>query len=193
MKTITIKKSATLLCGALMAAVATTTDVSADPGVINVNTFATRPANPSFSNFLGNHTFGGAPTVLGGFYSQTVTSGLSNRPGWEYQLNVDYANFGTSYFAGGGWTFVINLVIKPENTPSPITAVTIKDSQGNTYVNPVLLTFTPGSIQVRLTAEAVIGGGDWVSIQWNQGEIPAPGALALLGIAGLAGTRRRRA
>lgn len=39
----------------------------------------------------------------------------------------------------------------------------------------------------------VAGGGQIVFDTWGPGVVPAPGALALLGVAGLAGSRRRRA
>ena len=46
------------------------------------------------------------------------------------------------------------------------------------------------SIHFSALVSEILQGGEFVTIQWNQ--IPAPGALALLGLAGLASRRRRR-
>ena len=191
MKTLTAKNSTKMVCGALLASVMTMTDVaSAAPGLMNVRTFPSinGGASPIFSDFNANHQFGGAPTIVGGFYSLTITSNLSTRPGWQYDLLVDYANFGTTYFAGGGFTFVVQITGITDPAGS-ISAVNIKDAFGQNYLGAVV-TNTANSIEVRISADSIIAGGDWMTIQWA---VPAPGALALLGMAGMVGSRRRRA
>ncbi|MHC4428758.1 MAG: PEP-CTERM sorting domain-containing protein [Planctomycetota bacterium] len=61
------------------------------------------------------------------------------------------------------------------------------------FGNPLGLAVTDGfNITFSAsTADILLGGGS-VRIQWTQSVIPAPGSLALLGLAGLCGTRRRR-
>ena len=189
-------KSAKLICGALLASVASvsmTESALADPGTINIDTAAiggpngnTYPGNP-FSHFTGVHTFGGPPTILGTFFTQTVTSGLSASPDYDYELTVDYAGFDSSFFGGAGWSFIIDLTIADPD--GDIGSAAVVDAQGNEYAGAII-DLGPDSIFVTVAADAVIAGGDIATIQWSL--VPAPGALALFGAAGLVGVSRRR-
>ena len=78
----------------------------------------------------------------------------------------------------------------------------IKEPGGSNFINsveafgasgnPIGLISTDGfNIHFEaFSGDILLNGGGIVSIVWTQ--VPAPGALALLGLAGLCGTRRRR-
>lgn len=190
MKASTATRSTRMMCGALLASVMTMNDAaSAAPGFINVFHFSSLDGGNSvvFVDPTGFHTFGGQPTVFGSFYTFTVSSSISARPGYNYELNVDYANYGTGYYAGGGFTFVLNLtgIVDPAGS---ISSLNVKDGFGQNYAGAVM-THTANSIEIRISADAIIAGGDWMTVQWA---VPAPGGLALLGLTGMLGSRRRR-
>lgn len=146
-----------------------------------------------YSGWAGTHTFGGAATTMPGsvFSSFTVTanSGDSTRPDWTYELELDF-NDAALIDVGDGSTFDISLVIKDDATSTPIDGYQIKNGEG-VVVDSVDLGSTAGTIFFQVVvADVNLADDDRIIVQWNQ--IPAPGALALLGVAGLAARRRRR-
>lgn len=197
-----------LLCGALLASVlpAIEQTVSADPGSITVHTNMTGDADNEFSLFSGVHTFGGAATVLpyaSTFYSITVTSALSQRPGWQYEVTFDYINFGISFFQGASFNNSQAEIVLEIDDPNGVGSYTVKDWFGNAIAwteyggsggSEDLAIYghdlSAGVIHIFIDADDIAAGGVGFSVQWNA--VPAPGALALLGVAGVIGKRRRR-
>lgn len=135
-------------------------------------------------NFIG-HEFGTTETS-DFFFPITISSGLSDRDDWTYQLVIDYTENDLGFFGNGSASIEI-LNIKGPDDPMPIIEVQAKDAQGNPIGQ---WEFDGGNIFWAAGTSEILESGEIVVIQWNQ--IPAPGALALLGIAGLCGARRRR-
>ena len=137
--------------------------------------------------FGGNMSTNINPLLLGAFpsleYDTWVTIGLTDMDGGNVlaQQGMDFSNFGSSVSTSNGSYYV---------TPD--------DAQGAEIDGRVLIgQFTiagGGSIDdmygnVNMQGKEADGSTTWqVLDQW----VPAPGALALLGLAGIAGRRRRR-
>jgi len=136
--------------------------------------------------FLG-HEFGTSDSFapFPGF-PINISSGLSDREGWQYQIVIDYREYDIGIF-GSGTSTVELLGIKSPDSPFPITDARAKDAFGNDIGG---IEFDGGNIIWVGGTMDILNSGELVTIQWNQ--IPAPGAIALLGLAGLTGTRRRR-
>lgn len=196
MKTMTVRKSGALICGALLASIATMAEpVHADPTVIGIQGAWNNGAGGVYTSISGVHTFGGPPTILPGssapVFTVTATSGLSTRPGFDFELVLDFANFGLFNNPPNIW-WDTTLMIKPDTTPAPIGVYQVKNGAG-AILQTVDLGSTPGTIRIRnLIGDFNLPGAadDKLIIQWTQ--IPAPGALALLGAAGAFGFRGRR-
>lgn len=163
------------------------TTAMAEPDVFDVT--VTTTGGFTEEAFFPQHEFGTSDSVapFPGF-PITITSGLSDREGWEYEILIDYTEYDIGIF-GDGTSTVELLGIKSPDSPYPITEAFAKDAQGNAIGD---IGFDGSSITWVGSIADILGGGEMVTIQWNQA-VPAPGALALLGVAGLVGTRRRRA
>ncbi|TDJ59415.1 MAG: hypothetical protein E2O40_00130 [Planctomycetota bacterium] len=196
MNTQTTKKSRKLLSGAVLAAVmgGATEITIAEPIDIVGETSANDITSPA--SFV--HTFLGAPTTYGfsAAYPLTVSSALSDRPGFQFELTWDLTGFDPGFFPPTD-LFHVELVIKDPGTNIPITALFIKDAQGVQITDFVDLTgsgsgFTAGTIGVAIPFAHFqpTGAASFFTIQWAQ--IPGPGGIALLGIFGAVGIRRRR-
>ncbi len=137
--------------------------------------------------FGGNMSTNINPLLLGAFpslaYDSWVTIGLSDMDGGNVlaQQGVDFSGFANQVFTDNGSWYV---------TPD--------DSQGDEIGGRVLIgqfTLEGGGTIGDMDGSSVslqgklANGDNWTALdQW----VPAPGALALLGLAGLAGRRRRR-
>lgn len=187
-----------LLCGALLASVlpAIEQTASADPGTLGLETNVTGDADNEFSHFTGfSHSFGGA-TILpydSAFYSIIVTSGLSNRAGWQYEITFDYINFGISFFQNSAsFTNPAAEVHVTVDDPDGIGSYTVKGYDGSAiaWTEGADHNLGNGVFHILVLLDEVEAGDYGFTIQWNA--VPAPGALALLGVAGVVGKRRRR-
>ncbi|MBT8485461.1 MAG: hypothetical protein HKO59_09120 [Phycisphaerales bacterium] len=184
----TCKKSAPLICGALLASVAMTAEVTmADPGTLGLTT----SINGISSVFSGSHVFGGATTILGGgIYTIEVDSALSTRPGFDFEVRFNVVPFSIGFFGGSDLFHVDITGIKAPGDPQPIDEVAIKSTFGGGAVPFNDNGIDGGNIRVTMLVSDVIAAGEDITIQWNQ--IPAPGAIGLLAVAGVVGGRRRR-
>ncbi|MEY4833596.1 MAG: hypothetical protein RL527_1809, partial [Planctomycetota bacterium] len=123
--------------------------------------------------------------------SWVTASGLATSSGWGSALDPGFANGGTvgDVNAGAGWY---------DATPGTANAVLAGGTQGG-YRMLLMQVVRSGndagqasshsmqlSWKVAGTTTAIFGNGSF-----DLGVIPAPGAMALLGLAGLAGRRRR--
>lgn len=136
-------------------------------------------------DYLDPNTTNGLPD---GFFI-TVDSGPSDREGFDFELTLDYSAYDIGFFGPAG-THQINLFDVYDD--GSIIDVAVKTADGgsigtistdgnsitwDTSVGDVLDAIGPNEDQL-------------ITIQFA---IPAPGALALLGMAGLGAGRRRRA
>jgi len=123
--------------------------------------------------------------------SWVTASGLATASGWGSALDPGFANGGTvgDVNAGAGWY---------DATPGTANAILAGGTQGG-YRMLLMQVVRSGddvgqasshsmqlSWKVAGTTTAIFGNGSF-----DLGVIPAPGAMALLGLAGLAGRRRR--
>ena len=123
--------------------------------------------------------------------SWVTASGLATSSGWGSALDPGFANGGTvgDINNGAGWY---------DATPGTANAILAGGTQGG-YRMLLMQVVRSGddagqasshsmqlSWKVAGTTTAIFGNGSF-----NLGVIPAPGAMALLGLAGLAGRRRR--
>ena len=92
MNPVSTKKSATLMCGALLASIVVIPQsATADPDVI----LGVTSSNGDFSVQSFVHQFLGAPTIYGlSIYPLVVSSALSDRPGFDFELTWDLTGFG---------------------------------------------------------------------------------------------------
>ena len=133
----------------------------------------------------------GAPSVLSapGWGNVLVTS-PAVAPGMQNALNLDFTAFSYQAFAGAFAT-VGTVKVLDIAEPFDLSSVRI-------LINGVNMTLGPAAavgngFQASWNTQDVLNANPVtpnVTVAWNS--VPAPGALALLGIAGLV-TRRRRA
>jgi MYXO-CTERM domain-containing protein len=197
-------KSAPLLCGALLASICTVTE-SADavPVTFAFKTYSSSATGTSqLSLMQGPHNYNSGPQNYtapfgGGTYFCITNSGPSQRPNFQYEMVIDFTPFGITYAPGTHQTIEM-LEIKPPGVPDVVTDFVVKRSDGSLYATQTVPGGLAGGVVnggtgIRFTllqADIQAAPGDTVIIQWNQA--PAPGALALLGVAGLVGGSRRR-
>lgn len=137
----------------------------------------------------GTLTYGGADTVIAdpGFPQFfMVFSSPGTAPGFMNAIQVDFTDFAYGDFAG-------------ETGSLDITGIDEQVEDGSVVIlnegGAKIATGTNGSDSLSLTwnVDDVLnsGSGTLMTVAWNS-VIPTPGALALLGMAGVAGRRRRR-
>ena len=142
----------------------------------------------------GPYTYGtlGTFDLDGVFAWDAVSPGL--HPAFDNSILLDFTNFGyTAYIALGPSISTLDVTNIAEDVEIGSPAVfLLSDLNTNIAQNTSTL---GNSFSVGWDVETVINDNPTapsVIVGWNSPPVPAPGALALLGLAGLTVTRRRR-
>lgn len=126
------------------------------------------------------------------FTWDVVSPGL--HPAFDNSILLDFSNFGyAAYIALGPSISTLDVTNIAEDVEIASAAVFLL-SDLNTNIAQSTSTFG-NSFSVGWDVETVINGNPLapsVIVGWNSAPVPAPGAMALLGLAGLTVTRRRR-
>jgi MYXO-CTERM domain-containing protein len=147
----------------------------------------TGPAGGIVGPAVINHTYGTPSLFTNMFFgSFTVTHPLIMPAGFDNALLIDFSNFNYSGFAG--YTGTISAIgIDDAVAPGSVAILIGGASMGSS------LSSTSSSIAGTWNTSDVLGvnaASPQVVVAWNS--VPGPGALAVLGLAGLTGRRRRR-
>lgn len=140
-----------------------------------------------------NYNYGNTtPFTVPGWGSLTITSPESAMaPGMDNVMKVDFTAFNYSAFAG---PFATTGTIKVTNIDEPFELSSVKVLVNGTNIATAVGNSGNG-FQASWSTQAVINGSPAapnIVVAWNSSPVPAPGALALLGVAGLAARRGRR-
>jgi len=122
--------------------------------------------------------------TIGGSWQSELTLGITDQMGSSTGL---FLNPGAGTDTAGTGTFSSNGMLKLSELD--IEDITIAD--GIVAIESFESFDDPGGADNGATMDAFVSGT--ISLQVLTNPIPAPGALAMLGLAGLAGRRRRRA
>ncbi|MDG1838684.1 MAG: PEP-CTERM sorting domain-containing protein [Phycisphaerales bacterium] len=143
-------------------------------------------------NHMINFDVGAGSEVTGVAWDNVVGDGLGG-PSWGNEMTMGMQDEGTSY---------VSLSFFPAEgsaTAGGIWGPAAGGSSTNLTDNGIAFTSVNGNASLEFyeaydDATGVVDAqyvSGTITVYWT--EVPAPGALALLGLAGLAGTRRRRA
>ena len=148
---------------------------------------------------LANYAFGSTDYIdavddgVPATFHIEANSGVSQRVGFDYELSLNYGSYDIGFFLDGSGPGLHQITLSGVSDAGNISDVFVKDISGNSVG-----TFSTNGTDIFFEATvedilAVIGPteSDAIVIQWAV--VPAPGAFALLGMAGLASRRRRRA
>jgi hypothetical protein len=184
-----------LACVVALAAVPT---VNADPDVFSINSFSTRSDASQTEDFTIDQYVWGTTNFIdsspndgvAGFFNIEVNSGDSMRPGFDYELTLDYIDYDIGFFinASGPGLHSIELTnLKPPGFGDPISNVVAKGLDGQ----PIGAIGTDGSsIFFSSTPQEILDRGEFVAIQFSQ--VPEPATMSLLALGGIALIRRRK-
>ena len=168
----------------------------ADLGDIPLLAGATVDGLTLYSTMSGIHTFGATENFYAPASAYFITVNSGSLGGDDFYVNIDWAPFDPGYFVPFGINYVfLSLDLKDAaGGGNALTDLVVTDGAGG---NPDLdagglglFSFDGFSLTINLDTTALVNAGSTTNITFSQ--IPAPGTLALLGLAGLAGTRRRR-
>lgn len=158
--------------------------------------------DPDFATDLGPHA-GAAEGLVENLAADSYLAVNDGGPGGDG--SYDPAAFANGGGITGGWfvspptddanavdennrVLVMVLTFEGAGHPQVEGMITTDNGDGN-FSSDVLADLMLGSIRFSYNPEGVAGGITGVTVNF----VPAPGALALLGVAGLVGKRRRRA
>lgn len=155
-------------------------------GTGTIEDFTIDPYVFGSTDFLDFTSDNGLPD---GFFIE-VTSGVSDRIGFDFEVIFNYSEYDIGFFEPNG-THSLTLTDLYDDPGIQILDVFAKtasgDSIGSISTDGENIVFDAPVADIL----AAIGAGEDLPIT-IQFAIPAPGAVALLGMAGLAGGRRRR-
>ena len=141
---------------------------------------------PFGENVGGTYTYGTFEEFFDSFGFSWSANSPNGTSGFDNSVLIDFANFAYGDFAGETATLDISgLDIDPQ--PGSLAVLNANGTDiGFNY------TSGSGSLGANWSVDDVVNTGvNQVVLAWDN-VIPAPGALALLGLAGIAARRRRR-
>jgi len=113
--------------------------------------------------------------------------------GFDNAVNLDFTMFAYSAFTGA---FATTATLKLEGIDEAVDLGSVQVLQNGINIGSGVASATNG-FQVNWSTQTVFNGNPvnpGVTVAWDSSPVPAPGALALLGLAGaITGARRRRA
>jgi hypothetical protein len=130
--------------------------------------------------------------VAPGWGNLLVTSPDAAAVGMDNAMKLDFTAFSYTAFAGA---FATTGTLKLTDIDEPFDLATVKVLVNGTNIATGVANFGNG-FQASWSTQAVLNGNPLtpnVVVAWDSLAVPAPGALALLGLAGLAPRRRRLA
>jgi hypothetical protein len=139
------------------------------------------------------HTYGGAPSIHSNqFFGSFIIASPTVAPGYSNAILVDFSLFNYSGFLGGN-TGTITITGIDENVAAGSVAI-FAGSVGMGLNIATGVNSTASSLTASWSPELIFTASpttpDAMVVAWNS--VPAPGAMALLGAAGLVGASRRR-
>lgn len=180
-----MKKIATAVFAVLMCAASALADLSGTTMNVNI----THDQFTVLSAVSGTHTYG-APTTLTAFgWGDVLLTSPAAAPLMDNAMNVDFTNFAYSAFVA---PFPAIGTIKITNIAEPFDLSSVKILVNGLNIATGVANFGNG-FQASWSAPLVFNGNPIqpnLTVAWNS-IVPAPGALALLGLAGLVGRRGR--
>jgi uncharacterized protein (TIGR03382 family) len=112
-------------------------------------------------------------------------------PMYDNALSLDFTMFAYATFTG---MFATNATLKLEGIDEAVNLSSVRVFVNGVNIGSGVASATDG-FQVNWSTTTVFNGNPvtpGVTVAWNSTPVPAPGALALLGLAGAIGSRRRR-
>lgn len=136
-----------------------------------------------FTNVFG-YELGTATTANPGHWREISLTSTPNSGGWDYQLVLDFSGYCLDCLNPSG---SISLII--DNFADSFTLTSYTANRGTH-------SFTGSAMSWSGTVNEIKGNifnpDPYITLSWNVEAIPAPGAFALLGLAGVCGVSRRR-
>ncbi len=140
------------------------------------------------------HTYGGAPSIFNNqFFGSFLIASPTVAPGYDNAILVDFSLFNYSGFIGGNMGTIAIASIDEDVAAGSVAIFAGASGMGPNIA--VGATSNGSSLSASWSTDLIYTADatpDAMVVAWNSAPVPAPGALALLGAAGLVGLRRRR-
>jgi hypothetical protein len=137
----------------------------------------------TYTHSIIDYELGTTVTIRPGSWNEITVSSGAGSGGWDYQLVVDYTSYCLGCLNPGGSAYVT-----ASNLQDELEVATAAGSFGT-------VSYSDSTISWNATASSMIFNNGMLTLSWNSSyvpPVPAPGAVALLGLAGLVGAGRRR-
>lgn len=182
------------LAVAATGAFATSADASLTGTSFTATFSHTGPGWMVAGNGIVNHTYGGIPSIYANqFYGTFLVASPAVAPGYDNAILVDFSSFTYQTFLNQTGTISITGIDENVQAGSiAIFAGTVGSGTNiATNVSSGTDSFSASWSSTAIYTPPPLATPDAMVVAWNS-VVPAPGALALLGVAGLVGARRRR-
>ena len=165
---------------ALVAGAALSAAVVAEPLGTNLNVTVSH-TGPFGEVQQFTHTYGGSNQVFDSFGFNYLVMSAAQVAGFQNAISIDFTNFAYTDFAGESGSITIGGFAVGVQNAAFLNA---------SFAQIPAATTNGSSISGSWQVNDVLAAGNTLYVAWNK--VPAPGATAVLGLAGLAGLRRRR-